>query len=79
MLVNKFETLPRTRAEAVKRGNNKYLTGKSCVNGHIAERYTASSTCVTCMRVRSRVDIAVNKTRQRIEDLKAPADFEESW
>ena len=83
MLVNKFETLPRSRSEANRRGTSRYLTGKACCNGHIAERYTDSGGCVTCVKIRSHAakhpDEYINKTRQRIEALKEKPDFEESW
>lgn len=37
-----------TRAAAAKSGLNKYYTGKSCRNGHKAERYVLNGTCVQC-------------------------------
>lgn len=30
-------------------GCRKYFTGKVCRNGHVAERYTQSGTCVDCL------------------------------
>lgn len=37
-----------TKQEAIKQGLTRYFTGKPCSKGHIAERYTCKSTCVTC-------------------------------
>lgn len=37
-----------TRKEALELGLNRYFTGKPCVNGHVAERYTCNKTCVVC-------------------------------
>lgn len=37
-----------TRAEAKAAGKTRYFTGKPCPNGHIAERFCASKTCVEC-------------------------------
>lgn len=38
------------RKQAIARGLNKYFTGKTCSNGHIAWRYTTSGTCEDCIR-----------------------------
>ena len=38
-----------TRKEAKLAGLNKYFTGERCVNGHLAERYTASGSCSECI------------------------------
>lgn len=38
-----------SRKQAQIDGLSKYFTGKLCVNGHIAERYTASGTCQECI------------------------------
>ncbi len=37
------------RAEALARGLKKYFTGKQCIHGHIAPRYTDSGTCEDCL------------------------------
>lgn len=36
------------RAEAIRLGLSKYFTGKPCPKGHVAERWTSSSTCIAC-------------------------------
>lgn len=41
-----------TRKEAKLAGLNKYFTGERCVNGHLAERYTASGSCSECINGR---------------------------
>src|ERR1700680_3419543 len=33
---------------AIAAGLNKYSTGISCKNGHVAERYTSDGSCVLC-------------------------------
>lgn len=40
--------LPVSRAEAKAKGSPRYRTGKRCKYGHLDERLTANSTCVTC-------------------------------
>lgn len=37
------------RAEARKLGLRRYRTGRPCRNGHMAERYSGSATCVECL------------------------------
>jgi hypothetical protein len=37
-----------SRQEALEANLPRYFTGKSCVRGHVAERYTASKTCCEC-------------------------------
>lgn len=40
--------MSRFYSEAVKRGAQRYFTGKPCANGHIAERYTSTRSCCAC-------------------------------
>lgn len=42
--------LPKTRAEAKKRGVAYYFTGEPCKHGHIAPRKTKGA-CIECLRV----------------------------
>lgn len=39
-----------SRAEAKQLGLKRYFTGKPCKHGHIAERYTVDSKCLTCVK-----------------------------
>jgi hypothetical protein len=39
-----------SRTEAITRGLRKYFTGDPCRNGHLAQRYTQSSTCEDCLK-----------------------------
>jgi len=39
-----------TRAQAKERGLKRYFTGKPCPQGHVAERTTSKSACITCQR-----------------------------
>lgn len=45
---------PASRIEAAKAKERFYFTGKPCVHGHIADRYTGSGRCVECDRARSK-------------------------
>lgn len=46
-----------SRQEAISRKLSRYFTGKACRSGHIAERYTVSSSCVECVHPKlNRVD-----------------------
>lgn len=38
-----------TRKSAIAAGSGKYFTGKPCVHGHIADRYTQSGACSECL------------------------------
>ncbi|MEA9644477.1 hypothetical protein ABQF78_008185 [Xanthomonas campestris] len=37
-----------TRADAIRPGLSRYLTGKPCKRGHIAERRTRQGDCTDC-------------------------------
>lgn len=37
-----------TRADAIRLGLSRYLTGKPCKRGHIAERRTRQGDCTEC-------------------------------
>lgn len=39
-----------TRQQAAQKGLHRYYTGKPCRNGHDAERYTSTGSCVVCSR-----------------------------
>lgn len=41
----------------------RYFTGKSCKNGHIDERATINSACITCKRLRMRVISTPEKSK----------------
>jgi hypothetical protein len=45
---NLFSNLPESRAEARKRGLDRFFTGVPCINGHIAARYVSTTNCVQC-------------------------------
>jgi len=42
--------IPKTREEAALKGEGRYFTGLSCINGHTALRRTDSGTCVECIK-----------------------------
>ncbi|MEA9482428.1 hypothetical protein VC290_19150 [Xanthomonas campestris] len=39
-----------TRADAIRLGLSRYLTGKPCKRGHRAERRTSQGDCTECNR-----------------------------
>ena len=68
------ENLPKTAAEAKKQGIKRFFTGKSCKNGHIAERKACDGTCVVCARDINLKSINANpdtsKERMRLNNLR---------
>jgi len=44
----------KTRKEATLAGESKYFTGVPCKDGHVSERYVKNSTCVECIRTKTR-------------------------
>lgn len=43
-----------TREESILRGLGRYFTGIECKNGHLSERYTSNTVCVTCSQIRKK-------------------------
>ena len=41
-----------TQAEALKKGLDRYFTGKPCKREHVSERYARSGMCIACARER---------------------------
>ena len=54
-----------TRAEAQAAGLTRYYTGHVCPNGHRAERYTSSGSCVRC------ADLAGEARRDKYRAMRA--------
>jgi hypothetical protein len=46
---SEFAKLPKTRAEAIRLGIDRFFTGKPCRRGHLAPRYVSSPNCATCL------------------------------
>ena len=40
--------LPKTRAKAKVLGSTRYMTGKPCPHGHVADRRTSNGACIAC-------------------------------
>lgn len=40
--------LPKTRSEAKAAGSKHYFTGKPCINGHLARKFTSNGSCEPC-------------------------------
>ncbi len=60
-----------SRAEARKSGLQYYFTGRSCLNGHVAQRIVASSDCLECKRARCR--------RWAADNVEACTDRYRQW
>ena len=43
-----------TRREAATSGLNKFYTGRPCIHGHDAERYTLTGICVECAKYKAK-------------------------
>lgn len=41
---------PATRKQAVEQGSPVYNTGRPCLHGHTANRYTSTGGCLECLR-----------------------------
>ena len=41
----------KSYSSALKKGRDKYKTGKPCSRGHIAPRYTSTRRCIECDRL----------------------------
>ena len=50
-----------TKEVAVQTGLPRYFTGKPCKYGHLSERYTHRSECITCSRERAKEYVRNNK------------------
>ena len=50
-----------SRQEAIKKGLNRFFTGKPCPRGHISERTIHGSACLTCRAEKSREKLFAKK------------------
>jgi len=59
----------------VARQNNSrfYFTGIACKNGHIAQRYTSTSTCVDCVKEQAKSWHTSNKPKRSAKAMKRHA------
>lgn len=56
------------RKEAIARGLAKYFTGVPCKHGHLEQRYTVTSACVSCLRgYRGRIQQRVNTNKMALQ------------
>lgn len=51
-------SMKTTRDEAIEAGDVRYYTGKPCIRGHIAPRYTTNTLCVACDAARQKERMA---------------------
>lgn len=42
--------------QAQLQGLARYFTGKSCIYGHVAERFVCNCQCIECHRIKNRKD-----------------------
>jgi len=49
-----MERMPKTRNDAIAVGSTYYYTGKRCMHGHLAPRFTSSRACKQCAYKRNR-------------------------
>ena len=56
------------REIAIEKGDDRYYTGKPCVNGHLAERKTNDRVCVACINL-----LAARKRLNNPERIKVTA------
>lgn len=52
-----------SRQDAKKQGLPRYFTGKACIQGHIAERYTNSKSCCVCGNQQANQSKAKNRAK----------------
>jgi hypothetical protein len=45
-----FEDLPKSRAEAIKKGSSYYYTGEPCTHGHV-DRRRVNGGCHKCWKI----------------------------
>lgn len=64
-MLQSFRKLPKTRAEAARRGIDKFFTGKPCRYGHIAPRYTSSPNCIKCQLEHARKNGGWNARQEK--------------
>lgn len=83
-----FQELPSTYTTARAVGARHYFTGKSCKNGHVANRLTSNGTCVECvteaMRARRSRDAYKERERALANERRRinpgpPRDRENAW
>ncbi len=63
--------MKKTRKEAIESGEPFYLTGKPCLNGHVAPRYTVDGACKECRVEYARKDRAMIKERIKQKQSQA--------
>ena len=44
-----------SRQYAIENKLPRYFTGKPCINGHIAERYTIKTNCIECAKIKKKI------------------------
>jgi 5-methylcytosine-specific restriction endonuclease McrA len=72
-----------SRSDAVQQGLKRYFTGKPCLRGHVAERFTSVYSCVICQRSHTdgwrdanperHHELAVQREKKYVERRKAYA------
>ena len=63
---------PSSRAEARELGSRFYCTGKPCVAGHIAARWTNNGHCTACCAARNAANSGQERERSRVRRQENP-------
>lgn len=59
---------PKTIAEALAAGSKTYWSGRPCKKGHLAPRWTCSSTCLTCHKEKNNSPEAAATRKRRFAE-----------
>ncbi|MCP4485742.1 MAG: HNH endonuclease [Gammaproteobacteria bacterium] len=62
------------RGEAKELGLKRYFTGNPCKHGHIDQRYTSSSKCVECIRIRTHKHLS--NPENKVKASKRQSDWQ---
>lgn len=60
------------RKNAVLAGSKRYYTGKPCIQGHVAERFTTTGGCVECNSMRAK---AFQSTARKVSNARLQGAF----
>lgn len=66
------------RAEALLKGETKYISGKPCKRGHIGLRMTSTGTCIECRKIKSRERYAANPQKAILKQQERYKKFAET-
>lgn len=86
MKKSEMRKLPRSRAEALAAGADRYYTRKPCKHGHDSPRYTANGTCVQCSteratrwQKRNRARFNEYRAQWRAKNREKLREYQKNW